>query len=298
MTVAYARSKTVPQGLVPYLTLDEYRRAPSGVDASALVTGDADANRAELANVIRRASSWIDQHCNQVLAATEDTEAGRLTVGRDGLVRVHPRFTPLCLVSGFSYGAAGQDLTAIEDFSRVWVEDATFVVPLLGGTTWRGPLEFGASPSPGGTLYARWTYVSGFPNTLLAATATAGDTSILVEDGTGIVPGRTQFTIYDGATTETVVVDDTYTHGSTTVPLAGALVCDHSTVGVSVSALPEVVKQAAVLVTSALIKTRSASAIVMGGMKGGASGKAPANVLTLDEMNDVTDMLQPFCRVR
>ena len=295
---AYARSLTAPQGLVPYLTVDEYRRAPSGIDASALVTGDADANLAELGNVIRRASSWIDQICNQVLAATADTEAGRLPLGRDGVVRVHPRHTPIGLVTGFTYGSGASDQVAVTDFTGLWVEDATFEVPLLSGRSWAGPLQFSGVVAPGQRVYCTWSYTAGFPNTLLASAVTAGATSLPVLDGTGIVPGRTQFTIYDGATTETVTVSDTYTIGSTTVPLTAPLINDHARAGVSVSALPAAVKQAAVLLTTALIRTRSSSAIVMPGMRGGGSAKTPQNVLTLDEAVDAVRMLQPFARVR
>lgn len=297
MTATYALSATAPQVSRPYLTAEEYRRAPSGVDASALVPGDAAASAAELVNIIGRASSWIDQLCNQVLSATVDTEAGRFRVGRDGLLRVHCRYSPIVAVTGFSYGSAGSAVTPLGDLSRVWVEDAAFAVPLIGARSWTGPIGFGAL-RPGGEAYCQWRYVNGWPNTTLAAVATAGATQISVADGTGLVPGVSRITLYDNDSTETVTVADTYTFGATTVPLAAPLTYSHETVGISVSALPPVIKQACVLTTSALIKTRSASAIVMGGMRSQPDTKTTKNALTLDEMTDVREMLRPFTRVR
>lgn len=298
MTASYALSTTAPQASRPYLTAEEYRRAPSGVDASALVAGDAAASAAELVNVIARASSWIDQFCNQVLSATTDTESGRARIGRDGLLRVHCRYTPIVAVTGFSYGAQGSALTPLTDLSRVWVEDSSFVVPLIGARSWSGPIEFGGIVRPGGECYAQWRYVNGFPNTTLAATASVGDHEITVEDGTGLVPGLSRITLYDNTSTETVTVADSYTFGSATVPTIEALQYAHDVVGISVSALPPVIKEAAVLTTSALIKTRSASAIVMGGMRSQPDTKTSGNVLHLDEMADVREMLRTFARYR
>lgn len=297
MPATYALSNTAPQVSRPYLTAEEYRRAPSGVDASALVPGDAAASVAELGNVIARASSWIDQQCNQVLSATVDTESGRFRVGRDGLLRVHCRHSPIVAVTGFSYGAQGSALSPVTDLSRVWVEDSAFVVPLIGARSWRGPIEFGGVLRPGGEAYCQWEYVSGWPNTTLAQVAAVGATQITVTDGTGIIPGG-QVTLYDNNSTETVTVAAGYTFGAATVPLAAPLQFAHDTIGISVSALPQVIKQAAVLTTSALIKTRSASAIVMGGMRSQPDTKTARNVLTLDEMEDVRAMLRPFTRVR
>lgn len=294
---AYALSYTAPQASSPYLTAEEYRRAPTGVDASALVPGDAAASYAELGNVIARASSWADEMCNQVLSATTDTEAGRFRVGRDGLIRIHPRYTPVVAVTAFAYGAAGSTLTDLTDLSRVWVEDDVIVVPLIGSRTWQGALELGGLVRPGGEAYCQWEYVNGWPNTTLAAATLAGGTSLTVADGTGLVPGQSRVTIYDTASTETVTVADTYVFGSTTVPLAAPLTFDHAAVGVSVSALPPVVKQAVVLLTSALIKTRSASSITMASVKD-TPGRKTSPTAALDESAVAEAMLGPFKRVR
>lgn len=62
-----------PLTTTPYITTGEYRLAPTGVDTSNLVRGDAAASEAQLAGRILSASSMIDTYfCGQILAATVD----------------------------------------------------------------------------------------------------------------------------------------------------------------------------------------------------------------------------------
>ena len=65
---------TTQQFSTPYLTLGEYKSAPTAIDIDNLVfnSQDPDVQDSELTNVIARASSWIDTFCNQVLAATNE----------------------------------------------------------------------------------------------------------------------------------------------------------------------------------------------------------------------------------
>ena len=295
--MAYAMTATNPVPSSPYLTVEEFKQAPTGVDTN-LVRNDAGASRAELQNTIARASSWADQICNQVLAATPDTEAGRVWLTRDGTVRIHPRQTPVLELTAFSYGDTPGNLLPLTTLTSVWVEATQIVVPLSSfNGTFSGPLQFGPQAS-NGPLYAQWSYVAGWPNTTLAATATAGATSITVTNPVGILPGLTWLTIYDGAQTETVQVAATYTPGSTTIPLAAALTENHGTAGVSVSALPPAVKQAVILLTAALIKTRGAAALVMGSPRG-TPEKRPQGESGSDEDIDTAEwLLSAFKRVR
>jgi hypothetical protein len=297
--VAYALTSTAARGQAPYLTPAEYLAAPSGVDAGALIAGDARGSAGALLAVLRRASSWADTLCDQVLAATTDTEAGRFRVARDGILRVHPRYTPVVAVTAFSYGLAGSASTALSDLSALWVEDGQFAVPLLGARSWQGSLDFaGARLAPGAEAYCQWTYVNGFPNTLLSAATTAGATSLTVTDGTGLVPGKTALTVYDGGATETVKVAASYTFASTTVPLTAALAFDHPQAGVSVTGMPDVIKQAVTLLTSALIKTRSAASITMSSTGDRPDRKTSKTAGAIDESEVAAAMLAPFARVR
>jgi hypothetical protein len=65
--VANAINPTTQQGSTSYLTNNEYRNAPTAIDIDNLVfnSTDPDVQESELANVISRASSWVDTYCNQ-----------------------------------------------------------------------------------------------------------------------------------------------------------------------------------------------------------------------------------------
>ena len=298
--MVYVLTQTDPLPVEPYLTVDEYRQAPTGVDTSGLVKGDQAASLAELGNVIARASSWADLLCNQVLAATPDMEGRRVGVSKDGILKIHPRFTPVVAVTAVSYGSTPNSLAALTDLSNVWIEPAQICVPLDGSagvnSTFAGPLGFSAV-RPGVSLFVQWKYIAGYPNTTLTATTTAGASSISVKTAGGIVGGATQLTIYDGTRTETVIVDPSYVTGSTTVPLTGPLVFAHGQVGVSVSALPPAAKQAVILLTSALIKTRGSSAMVMQSIRGEASRQARGEAGMMEEVEIADELLSPYRRV-
>lgn len=249
----------------PYLSLNEFKNAPTALDYGNLVVGgNQSAQDAELSNAITRASSWIDQYCNQIIGATVDVEQQRVRIGGDGSLRVHPKYFPIVALTDFNYGATPNDMTAVPDCSIAWLEEQSIVMPYTQLPTTmssQGPLSFGFANTPGGTMYVNYTYVNGYANTQLASAADAADTTIIVDDATGIVPGES-LKIFDGAKTENIEVDSTYVYGSTTVPLAEPLVYAHATTS-SVSALPAAIKEAAILVTSAYLKIRGDAALIM-----------------------------------
>jgi hypothetical protein len=62
----------------PYITVAEYKNAPTSIDYDNLVVGgNAQAQDAELSNVIRRASSFMDEYFNANLNATQYVETQR-----------------------------------------------------------------------------------------------------------------------------------------------------------------------------------------------------------------------------
>jgi hypothetical protein len=77
--MANAYTHTTEAFSTPYLTLGEFKNAPTSIDIDNLVfnSQDPDTQDSELVNVIARASSWIDTFCNQVLAATTESEQQR-----------------------------------------------------------------------------------------------------------------------------------------------------------------------------------------------------------------------------
>ena len=68
--------------------------------------------------------------------------------------------------------------------------------------------------------------------------------------------------IYDGANSETVTVASNYTYGSTTVPLTAALTYTHTSTA-SIGNIPNAIKQACILITTAFIKVRGDSSMTM-----------------------------------
>lgn len=250
---------------IPYLTLEEYKNAPTAIDLDNLVfnSQDPEVQDAELRNVIARASSWADTYCNQVLGATLETEQQRSRVSTDGSIRFHPRFSPVVALTNFNYGYP-TNMATLGDCSVAWIEDEQIIIPnaTLGTWTSQGPLSLGSyNGGPGNQMFLKYTYVAGYTNTIMDLPTAIGDTSFTVHDGTGITIGQI-LSIYDGMNTENVTVADTYVFGSTTVPVTRPMVFAHDS-GVSVSALPPVIKEAVILITTAFLKARGDSSMTM-----------------------------------
>jgi hypothetical protein len=250
---------------VPYLTVAEYRAAPTDVDLTSLVPGGSQQQQDDmLATLIGQASSWMDGYVHYQLGATIDTEVrARVMVGRDGYVRVPVRGIPVLEVISFSVGLVPSQLQAITDGADAWVQDNVIAVPVALSTTL--PVRTSLITA-GDRVFCSWAYVNGYPNTLLASTAHANDTSLSLRSALGIYAGSS-LVIYDSGRTETVTVASSYVSstapGTVSVPLAAPLAYDHLTVAVSVSALPARAKKAAILATSAMIKVRGSAGLVM-----------------------------------
>jgi hypothetical protein len=283
----------------PYLTLDEFKRAPTALDYGNLVQGGNQAAQdAELTSAITRASSYLDQYCNQVLSATLDTEQQRTRIRPDGTVRLHPKYFPVVSLNSISVGYYPGQLQAITDFSAAWVEEQEIIVPLQGSSPqWssQGALGLGFMPGGRAETFVNYSYVNGYPVAVLASAVTTGATSITVDSGLGIIAGQT-LKIYDGANTEDVTVSANYSYGSNTVPLASATLYAHAA-GQAVSSLPAAVKEACILVTSAYLKIRGDAALVMDvTTRPGQQIDGAQRVGT--EIAHAQEILKPFRRVR
>jgi len=294
-----AYTGTTHQFSTPYLTLDEFKNAPTAIDIDNLVfnSQDPDVQDAELSNVIARASSWIDTYCNQVLAATTEQEQQRTRINADGTIRLHPRYNPIIALTSFYYGNPSTQLQTLSDCSVAWIEDSEIIVPYATlSTTYssQGALQFGFPTSPRIETYIKYTYVAGYANTTIVS-ATAGQTSLTVVDGTGITAGLT-LKIYDGYSSEFVTVASTYTFGSTTIPLTSALVNNHAT-GISISALPPAIKEAAILVTTAFLKVRGDNSMVMS-IGTSAGPVIPGKEKLGEDIALAQQLLMPYRRVR
>jgi hypothetical protein len=248
----------------PYITVGEYQNAPTSMDISNLVVGgNSAAQDAELNRVILRASSFLDEYLNQNLCATRKIETQRTRFMPNGFISLHPNQNPIIALEAFSYGMAPNQLVAIPDPSLCWFESQQIIIPVSQmSLTWSssGPLSFGGGGSNANQIYCQYTYTSGYVNNPIA-TAVAGTSSMTVANATGIVAGQA-LRIYDGAKSELVYVASGYTYGSTTVTLTSALLYDHAA-GTTFGNLPNAIKEACILVTSAFIKMRGDSSMTM-----------------------------------
>lgn len=280
-----------------YITVAEYKNAPTSIDYDNLVVGgNAQAQDAELANVIMRASSYMDQHFNQNLTAQTYTETQRTRMTNEGYIALHPNNAPVIQLSDFQYGGTPLNLQTLQDCSQTWFENQQIIIPLSQISTSyssQGPLAFGGG-FPRQPIFMKYTYVAGFVNTRIV-TATAAATSITVKSGVGIIAGQILH-IYDGASSEDVTVASTYVNGSTTVPLTTALVSTHAT-GVAIGNLPTIIKQACILITTAFIKMRGDNSMTMQVTTGATANISGANRFGGD-IASALEMIKLYRRVR
>jgi hypothetical protein len=245
----------------PYITVAEYKNAPTSLDYNNLVVGgNQNAQDAELARVILRATSYLNEYLNQDLHANPVTETQRVRMSGEGYIYLHPNKNPIISLSAFQWGSSPNNLQTLNDPSQCWFESQQIVIPLSQiNTTYTssGPLAFG-SYGPRIPLFTKYTYIAGYVNT--TCTGSLGASTLTVANVSGILPGET-YRIIDGAFAESVTVDNSYVYGSTTIPLTAPLAFAHT--GAGFSNMPFAVKQATILMTSAFVKQRGDASMTM-----------------------------------
>jgi hypothetical protein len=281
----------------PYLTVAEYKNAPTSIAYDNLVVGgNANAQDAELERVILRASSYMDEYLNQNLVANRQTETQRVRFTPQGYIALHPNQNPVIALESFEYGGTPQLLYTLSDPSVAWFESQQLIIPITQmalNYSSQGPLGFGGA-SPGQQIFTKYTYVAGYVNNPVVA-GVALASSITVERATGIVAGQ-MLRIIDGSKSETVYVSSSYTYGSTTVTLATPLVYDH-TVGSTISNLPNALKQACILITTAFIKVRGDNSLTMS-ITTQPSANVPGTARYGSEIQLALDMVDKYRRIR
>jgi len=293
-----------------YASISEYQDAPTAMDTSQLVVnGTAKQQRQALAGVLDRASSIVDTYCRQVLAATEQTQTQACNV-RGGWVSLVCLTKPVLALMALELGNSPSGLSPIEPsgLADVWFGVGVINVPAWtasgGGVSVNQPGPITA----GGSLFARWTYVNGWPHTTLTEPALEGDTEIVVSgppsdpSGTpkGVFPGS-QLQIGDGASYETVVVADTYVDGPTlplVSPLTRAYVLPVSPDTITVSGLPPAVRQATISIATALIKTRGNAAMVLTNLSSPQFEPTLASAGIDQDLSLARGLLAPFRRAK
>lgn len=260
---------------IPYLTVAEMQNGVTGLDLDNLIPAGSNLDQLSvLAELIEDASAIIDGHCCGAwgtLCATTNTETStRLRMDRSGRFNVHTKFWPVLEVVSFSVGMSPGDVQSIPlTTSNCWPEEQGFCVVAtanaLPSMTNVGPLQFGGGGGPPGYRnFAQWSYVNGWPNTLLSEPANQGDTGINLITLDGIYAG-TQLNIYDIPSDEAIVVSSDFT-GVNPVPLVTPLQYGHAE-GISCTALPRSIKRAAIKIAGSLVKARGG-----GGLQLSAAG--------------------------
>lgn len=306
---------------LPYLSNSQYIFAPTAMDTTSLVPGGDSAAQAQaLADTLRRASRWADSMCfgmdpagkGASLAASLSVESVYTRVKANEL-RLICDYRPIVQVVGIDVGfdpgtvsSIGPQAAAMTRIGRRTITvpyGVGYIANRPGDTAMNGPHVGG-----GGSLYAVWSYVNGYPHTKLVSPVVAGATTCVVEanDGSGgvwgLIPGSTQLTVYDGDLTEmvtvTAITPGTTTTTLTTTAFANAHAVPAAPDFVPVTALPPDVHQGVISLTTMLIKTRGARALVMPTMPGGApSRQALAQAGALEDWKIAEMLLTPY-RVR
>jgi hypothetical protein len=281
-----------------YITVQEYKNAPTSIDYDNLVVGgNATAQDAELKNVILRASSYMDEYLNQNVVANRATETQRVRLNNMGYIALHPNQSPIISLESFYYGGSPTNLVAVPDPSQCWFEEQQILIPLSQmATTYSsaGPLAFGPGIGGSNQIFTKYTYVAGFANTTVVS-GTAGASTIVVADPVGIIPGE-MLRISDGASSETVYVSSTYTYGSATITLVSPLLYTHAA-GAAIGNLPNAIKQACILITTAFIKIRGDNSLTMN-ITTQPQGSIPGSARYGGEIAMALQMVDKYRRVR
>ena len=264
---------------VPYLTPAGFTAYPTWLDLDNLIPGGVAALQAnELAEALLAASDWAVCAVENMPLHAHLVSGEQLitSTGRAARARIRPRHIPLRQVISLSWGYDPTLMIsdALPD-SSMWIEDGRRVSFLPGGApfTFTGPaIQFGPLPAPEITMYVTWSYVAGYPNSVLSAAAAAGATSVSVADPTGILPGDV-LRIYDAGTTsspvgasEALTVAGSYVPAvpvvppvPAAVPLAAATQFAHAA-GIGITGFPRKIIQAVIAYTVALLMREDVSA--------------------------------------
>lgn len=301
----------------PYVTVAEFKAAPTWMDTQDLVPGGAQTQQdAELFNVLLRASHWADNFVGQRLGAhTVQLEQFRSRIDRFGKVILHPSNIPVRQITALAYGPDPQIMSTLTDFSQVWIEDARGIV--VSAIPFQGNfniLQFGMVPVTGGEVYVQIQYVAGYASTVLSGTVASGSSSLTVADPTGFqapatlpyglsitLPGSTA-RIWDPANEEAVTVSAI--NGSTLNLASNTLNTHTVTAGpagqVGISEMPPEIHQAVISMAVALMLREDVSGEdpFAGTPYGPSARRSAGGGAAGGLLDNAYELLEPYRRVR
>lgn len=300
--------------LVPLVSPSQWTAYPTALAGSNLVPGGTDAQQTmALAQFCRQATTYADEHVYGTLpygsppgfSARYVTEV-RTTTLTSGLLRLYSRNNPVLALTNYAWSIGGGQAAPIALTSNVqaWIEGHVVTIPfaatqspLISST--RDAMAY-PSASEGSRITSYWTYLGGYPHTALAASATAGQTSLTLATNTtsgeiaGLSPGVVlRIEDYTNGP-ESVVVDSV---SGAVVALSGPLAYDHPLPTAPdftpVTSVPQTVSQATLFLVSALVLNRGMMPLALSSLSSpsslsGDAGQA-VGFLTL-----ACDALDPF----
>lgn len=240
----------------PYLTAAQFIAYPTWLDLDNLVPGGAAGLQTDALNdVLLAASTWAVGECSNMPLHAHYVQNERLRTrpSNSGRIYIKPRDIPVRAITALSWGCDPSALTAVTlPDSTMWVEDGREVsfVPGGGVAQFTGPaIQFGSPALPGSQVYVNWSYVPGFPSTLMPAGVSSGASSVTVADPAGILPGDV-LRIYDVGASEALTVASTYAPAiptvpptATAIPIAGTTAHAHAA-GTGITGMPRQLLQA------------------------------------------------------
>lgn len=252
-----------------YVSVQEFKTAPTSIDLTQLdqtSIGNQNAQDASLLNILKSATGWVNQIlCVDTLEASTFTETKEVHSSRDGRVTVHTRNFPIISMQTVQYKIFPSDPYSVVDMTNVVPYERWFTVYNMNiyfyGSFTNYPIyytPYQLQRIQDYPMTINYTYTAGYMNTTLQSAASAGATTITVKDATGATAGS-KFTIYDGANTEDCTVQSV---NGNVITLSSPLVNNHAA-NIPVSAIPNQIKLATILLASYLIKERGSLGITM-----------------------------------
>lgn len=239
------------------------------------------------------------------LAANIITEADYVRIQSSGALEIFCNYKPVREVLSLALGFTPITLSPIADpgsiaIVRNQVLQISELTPIGMSSTFISGLG-----SPNSQAYAYWQYVLGYPHTSLAQSTVAGSLTITVNYtdltqsevvGIDTYSLPLQLIIRDGSSTETVVV--TGVNGNVLTiqsPLQYAHTIPSAPDFIPVTALPDTIERAAILLTSMFIKLRASKAMELPSRP----GESPTRALISEsgggaDLKIAEKMLRPY----
>lgn len=243
---------------MPYISPQEFADTFVDVNLSRYVpSGTQAANSLPLLAILRQASSLADQWCRQLLRATEDSGSETLYPSKFGDIRIWPKYRPIVQLSSLKYRVQANNSLSRYVYPQVqysgsWI-DVTTLTDANGVHLFDNYFVYDGTYIPqSNKVVVDYSYVNGFPVVDVDGTVAKGATTITTKQTPVGILQNSVLTLVDGELSEDVTVQSV---SSNTITLVSPTVNDHtSSVGLTLSGIPDAIKRATGIIASNIIK--------------------------------------------